>query len=109
MARARRVHCPTVRITRGKSFGPMTTRATTAITASSDQAKSNIGYFTIVLAGSGPRIMAEAARRRKHGSLGSAIASVLVLVRGRAFTVVFFALARHVGQSLTGGHADRLA
>ena len=53
-ARALRTQYPTVRITRGRSLGPMTTSATTAISASSDQAKSNIDHVTIA-SGAAPR------------------------------------------------------
>src|SRR6266568_3730635 len=40
--RAFPAHFPAVRNTRGRSFGPITTSATRAITSSSDQEKSNI-------------------------------------------------------------------
>src|SRR5208282_3630814 len=43
MPRALRTQIPAVLSTRGRSFGPMTINATTAISASSDQAKSNMG------------------------------------------------------------------
>ena len=36
------VHFPTLRRTRGKSFGPMTTIATTAMTSNSDQPMSDL-------------------------------------------------------------------
>src|SRR6266849_4774918 len=45
MARALPTQMPTVRMTRGRSLGPITTSATTAITANSDQAKSNIAAY----------------------------------------------------------------
>src|SRR5262252_1221284 len=37
------VHCPIARSTAGNSFGPMTIRATTAITTNSPHPMSNIG------------------------------------------------------------------
>src|SRR5579863_5307502 len=42
MARARPAHCPAVRISLGRSFGPTTTNATIRITNSSLQAISNM-------------------------------------------------------------------
>jgi len=46
MRRAFLTMLPTALMATGRSFGPITTRATMPISASSDQAKSNIGTFS---------------------------------------------------------------
>src|SRR6185437_7905089 len=90
----------------------MTTSATTAISASSDQAKSNIDYFTIVSDESG----ADHGRRsllRQTPGLGRVVAIALILRRQCLFIrlailVLILILAGHIGQPLLGGNTDGL-
>src|SRR5260221_570219 len=73
MVRALRTHTPAVRKAFGRSLGPMTTSATTPISASSDQLKSNIALHqseTLTLSTTERGSNTETPLRQIDGSVG---------------------------------------